>query len=89
MLETVTEETGKAVTEAVDVPTVGIGAGRHVDGQVLVITDLLGLGGESYKLTKQYADLETVISDAVGTYVSEVENGEFPAEKHAYEPIEE
>lgn len=44
VLETVTEETGKAVTEAVDVLTIGIGAGRHVDGQVLVVTDVLGLG---------------------------------------------
>lgn len=88
VLETVTEETGKAVTEAVDVPTIGIGAGRHVDGQVLVITDLLGLGAESFKLSKEYASLDSIISDAVGRYVSEVENGEFPAEENVYDPIE-
>lgn len=88
VLETVTEETGKAVTEAVDVPTIGIGAGPRVDGQVLVITDLLGLGAESFKLSKQYASLDSIISDAVGRYVSEVENGEFPAEENVYDPIE-
>ena len=89
VLETVTEETGKAVTEAVDVPTIGIGAGRHVDGQVLVITDLLGLGAESFKLSKEYASLDSIISDAVGEYVSEVENGEFPAKENVYDPIDD
>ena len=89
VLETVTEETGKAVTDAIDVPTVGIGAGRHVDGQVLVITDLLGLSGEAFSLSKQYADLDSTIHDAVSAYVEEVENREFPAEDHVYDPLDE
>jgi len=89
VLETVTEETGKAVTEAVDVPTIGIGAGRYVDGQVLVITDMLGLGGESFALSKQYADLDSEIRNAVETYVTEVEAGAFPAEENVYDSIEE
>jgi len=89
VLEAVTEETAKAVTEAVDVPTIGIGAGRYVDGQVLVTTDMLGLGSESFKLSKQYADLDEVISDAVESYVSEVEDGEFPAQENVYDPLEE
>lgn len=89
VLETVTEETGKAVTEAVDVPTIGIGAGRYVDGQVLVITDMLGLGGESFTLSKQYADLDSIISDAVETYVAEVDDSTFPAEENVYDPLEE
>lgn len=88
VLETVTEETGKIVTEAIDVPTIGIGAGRYVDGQVLVITDMLGLGGEAFKLSKQYADLDSVIHDAVSEYVSDVEGGEFPARENVYDPIE-
>lgn len=67
VLETVTEGTAKRVTETVDVPTIGIGAGRYVDGQVLVITDVLGLGGESFRLSKQYADLDSTIRDAVET----------------------
>jgi 3-methyl-2-oxobutanoate hydroxymethyltransferase len=89
VLETVTEETGKAVTEAIDIPTIGIGAGRHVDGQVLVITDMLGLGGESFALSKQYADLDSEIRNAVETYVTEVEDGEFPAEENVYDSLEE
>ena len=89
VLETVTEETGRQVTEAVDVPTIGIGAGRYVDGQVLVTTDLLGLGGEAFSLSKQYADLDSVIREAVAEYVSEVEGGEFPARENVFDPIDE
>lgn len=88
VLETVTEEAAKHVTEAVDAPTIGIGAGRHVDGQVLVITDMLGLGGEAFKLSKQYADLDTTIQNAVERYVSEVEKGDFPGRENVYDPID-
>jgi len=88
VLEAVTEETGKRVTEAVDIPTIGIGAGRYVDGQVLVITDVLGLSKESYRLSKQYADLNSIISDAVESYVDEVQNGVFPAVENAFDPID-
>jgi 3-methyl-2-oxobutanoate hydroxymethyltransferase len=89
VLETVTEETGKRVTEAVDVPTIGIGAGRYVDGQVLVTNDLLGLGGEAFKLSKQYADLDSVIQEAVGEYVDDVEGGEFPGRENVFDPVDE
>ena len=89
VLETVTEETGERVAEAIDVPTIGIGAGRHVDGQVLVTNDLLGLGGEAFKLSKQYADLDSVIQEAVGEYVEEVEDGEFPARENVFDPVDE
>jgi len=89
VLETVTEETGRRVTEAVDVPTIGIGAGRHVDGQVLVTNDVLGLGGAGFKLAKQYADLDSIIREAVAEYVTEVENGEFPARENVFDPVEE
>jgi 3-methyl-2-oxobutanoate hydroxymethyltransferase len=88
VLEAVTEETGKRVTEAVDIPTIGIGAGRYVDGQVLVITDVLGLTNESYRLSKQYADLNSIISDAVESYVDEVQDGVFPAVENAFDPID-
>lgn len=88
VLETVTEETGRQVTEAVDVPTIGIGAGREVDGQVLVITDVLGMG-ESYSLSKQYADLDTLIREAVSEYVADVESGAFPARDHVFDPVDD
>ena len=89
VLETVTEAAAAAVTEAVDVPTIGIGAGRHVDGQVLVVNDVLGLGGESYTLSKQYADLDAAVREAVESYVADVESGDFPATEHVFDPIEE
>lgn len=89
VLETITEETGRRVTEAVDVPTIGIGAGRHVDGQVLVITDVLGLSEESYTLSKSYVDLSSAITDAVAEYVDDVANERFPAEENVFDPLED
>jgi len=89
VLETVSEPVAKRVTEAVDVPTIGIGSGRYVDGQVLVISDVLGLGAEPYSLSKQYADLDSEIRSAVSQYVDEVESGEFPTAENAFDPIEE
>jgi len=88
VLETVSETAAKAVTEAVDVPTIGIGAGRYVDGQVLVITDVLGLAGEQYSLSKRYADLGSEIREAVEAYVADVETGAFPAEENVFDPID-
>jgi 3-methyl-2-oxobutanoate hydroxymethyltransferase len=89
VIETVTEAAGKRITEGLEVPTIGIGAGRHVDGQVLVITDMLGLGGEAFKLSKQYADIGSTVEDAVSEYVDEVEDGEFPAHENVYDPVDE
>jgi hypothetical protein len=89
VLETVSEGVAKRVTEALDVPTIGIGAGRYVDGQVLVVSDVLGLGGESYSLSKQYADLDSAVREAVERYVDDVEAGEFPTAENAFDPIDE
>jgi 3-methyl-2-oxobutanoate hydroxymethyltransferase len=86
VLEGTTEAVAKRVTEAVDVPTIGIGAGRHVDGQVLVTNDVIGLDSEGYSLSKQYADVDSVIEAAVSEFVEEVRRGEFPTAEHAYEP---
>lgn len=89
ILEAVTEETGRRVTEAVDVPTIGIGAGRYVDGQVLVITDVLGLSEESYRLSKQYADLNSVIREAAESYVNEVQDRVFPSQDNVFDSIDD
>jgi 3-methyl-2-oxobutanoate hydroxymethyltransferase len=89
VIEAVTEETGQQVTEAVGVPTIGIGAGRYVDGQVLVINDVLGLSDESYRFSKQYANLNSVVRDAVESYVDEVRGGTFPASEHVFDPIDD
>jgi 3-methyl-2-oxobutanoate hydroxymethyltransferase len=73
------------VTESVAVPTIGIGAGPHCDGQVLVINDLLGLGTGKYpKFVKTYADLNREITRAVRTFAGEVEAGTVPDEAHSY-----
>lgn len=89
VLEGLTEGVARRVTDAVDVPTIGIGAGRYTDGQVLVGNDLLGFGGESYKLAKQYADLDAIIEDAVTEFVEEVRRGDFPGPEHVYEPVDD
>ena len=85
VLEGIPSDVARRVTEAVAVPTIGIGAGPHCDGQVLVITDLLGLGGGTYpKFVKPYANLREEITRAVRAFADEVEGGTFPDEAHSY-----
>lgn len=85
VLEGVPAEVGRRVTEAVTVPTIGIGAGPHTDAQVLVISDLLGLtGGHLPRFVKQYADLRGTIADAVKAFSAEVANGDYPGPEHSY-----
>src|SRR6059036_3974793 len=79
VLEGIPAELAGRITEAVSTPTIGIGAGPHCDGQVLVINDLLGLGFGTYpKFAKPYADLRTVITEAARTFGREVREGTFP-----------
>jgi 3-methyl-2-oxobutanoate hydroxymethyltransferase len=85
VLECVPTEVGRRVTEAVEVPTIGIGAGPHTDAQVLVWHDLLGLTtGRLPRFVKQYADLRGEIAGAVKAFQHEVADGEYPAPEHAY-----
>jgi 3-methyl-2-oxobutanoate hydroxymethyltransferase len=85
VLECVPSELGRRVTDELDIPTIGIGAGPHMDGQVLVLHDLLGLTpGPSARFVKRYADLSSDISDAVKLYAKEVSEGIYPAPEHAY-----
>jgi 3-methyl-2-oxobutanoate hydroxymethyltransferase len=73
------------VTAAVTVPTVGIGAGPHCDGQVLVWHDLLGLyDGLRPKFVKRYAELGQLAKGAVAEYCEEVRAGTFPAAEHGF-----
>jgi len=86
VLEMVPSELACAVTERVDVPTVGIGAGAETDGQVLVLYDLLGLDTRfTPKFLKRYANLEEDVIEALETYRSEVRSGEFPTDEHSFE----
>jgi 3-methyl-2-oxobutanoate hydroxymethyltransferase len=85
VLECIPLKLAKRVTEAVDAITIGIGAGIHCDGQVLVVNDMLGMNKEySPKHSKIYVDLNTIIMDAVLNYVEEVKAGRFPADKHSF-----
>jgi 3-methyl-2-oxobutanoate hydroxymethyltransferase len=86
VLECIPTELGARVTEAVPVPTIGIGAGQHTDGQVLVWHDLLGLtSGRLPRFVKQYVDLRAEISGAIKTFQHEVADGEYPGPEHRYD----
>lgn len=85
VLEAVPAPVAKAVTEAVSIPTIGIGAGPHCDGQVLVFHDLLGLYSDfSPKFVKQYANLAPSVTDALTAYHADVVHGAFPGEEHCF-----
>ena len=86
VLECIPTPLAKLITERVSVPTIGIGAGKHCDGQVQVISDLLGLYTDFVpKHTKQYTKLHESISSSVSDYISEVKAGKFPTSKQSYE----
>ncbi|MGZ4291829.1 MAG: 3-methyl-2-oxobutanoate hydroxymethyltransferase [Gaiellaceae bacterium] len=90
VLEAVPTPVAEAITHALEIPTIGIGAGAGCDGQVLVWHDLLGLyEGHAPRFVKQYAELAPVIEAAIGDYAAEVRNGSFPAEQHTYSIPEE
>jgi 3-methyl-2-oxobutanoate hydroxymethyltransferase len=85
VLEAVPAPVARAVTAALAVPTIGIGAGGDTDGQVLVWHDMLGYyEGHSPRFVKRYADLGEVIVEALGRYADEVRSGTFPDEQHTY-----
>ena len=90
VLEAVPAPVAARVTEALEVPTIGIGAGAGCDGQVLVWHDLLGLyAGKAPRFVKRYADLAGEAKKALETYVEDVREGRFPEEQHTYAIPEE
>ena len=85
VIEGVPDVVGAAVTEAVDVPTIGIGAGPSCDGQVLVFHDLLGLGSRTPpKFVRQYAEVGRIATEAVAAFAEDVRNGRFPSDAESY-----
>jgi len=85
VMEMISEEAGKYFSEKLDIPVIGIGAGRYTDGQILVIDDVLGKYKDfTPKFVKKYADLNSVINGAVKNYIDEVKNGIFPEDKHIF-----
>ena len=86
VLECIPNEVARVITEQVSIPTIGIGAGPHCDGQVLVLNDLLGItSGYIPKFVKAYADLKSDISRAVTQYRDEVREGQFPEKSDGYQ----
>ncbi len=85
VLEAVPEPLAKLITEKVKIPTIGIGAGRYCDGQVLVVNDLLGMYSDfTPKFAKKYANLKGTITDAVSGYISDVQTQQFPEKQHTF-----
>lgn len=85
VLEKVPASLAARVSKEIDIPTIGIGAGNGTDGQILVVNDMLGMTqGFSPRFLRRYADLNTVMTDAVGNYVADVKNCDFPSEKESY-----
>ncbi len=85
VLEAIPSGLAKRVTDSVSIPTIGIGAGPHCDGQVLVLYDLLGLYDEfAPKFVKPYAHLKADALQALYRYKEEVEQGKFPSDSESY-----
>lgn len=85
VLEGIPMDLAQEITRRLSIPTIGIGAGQHCDGQVLVVHDMLGLF-DMYapKFVKQYADLKGVMAEAVKNFITEVKEGRFPDEEHSF-----
>ena len=84
VIEGVPADLGREISEAVSIPTIGIGAGVHCDGQVLVMHDLLGLTDWSPSFVKRYASLGSLAAQAARSFAEEVANAKFPDEEHSY-----
>lgn len=85
VLEKIPANLAAQVASELTIPIIGIGAGGGVDGQVLVVSDMLGMTkGFSPRFLRRYADLNTIMTDAIGHYVSDVKSGDFPNDKEQY-----
>ena len=85
IVECVPEDVTRKITEEVKVPVYGIGAGRYCDGQILVVTDMLGfLPGPMPRFVKEYARLQNDVREAINKYIEEVKQGIYPDENHTY-----
>lgn len=85
VLEKVPAALAAKVSKEISVPTIGIGAGNGTDGQILVVDDMLGMTqGFSPRFLRRYADLNSVITDAIGNYITDVKSSDFPNESESY-----
>lgn len=85
VMEMISQDIAKKITKALNIPTIGIGAGNNCDGQVLVLHDAIGLYmGESPRFSKRYVDLKNQTNQAVKQYIKEVKTGKFPTKEHSF-----
>ncbi len=85
VLETIPAPLGRLITERVSIPTIGIGAGIHCDGQVQVVHDMLGLFSDFVpKHARRYAELGVLATEAIASYVADVRSGAFPTAEHSF-----
>lgn len=89
VLEGIPEALGRTISKTLEIPCIGIGAGRFTDGQVLVYQDMLGMSGNEFKFLKVYGKIGDYIAGAIETYINEVKTGTFPQKKHVYHAIKE
>ncbi len=85
VLEKIPAKLAAKVTKSISIPVIGIGAGKDVDGQVLVMQDMLGITQDfKPRFLRMYADLQTIINEAVGNYITDVKSNDFPNEQEKY-----
>jgi len=84
ILECVVEDLAKLITKSVSIPTIGIGASKYCDGQILVINDMLGLSSFYPKFVKRYSNLKKIIENSIKRYVRDVKHSRFPNTKNSY-----
>jgi 3-methyl-2-oxobutanoate hydroxymethyltransferase len=90
VLEGMPDALGAAITDELEIPTIGIGAGPGTDGQVLVFHDLLGLGSRTpAKFVRRYAEIGSAITEAIGAWAADVRSGSYPSEAESYVASEE
>ena len=84
MIECVEESLAKIISKSISVPTIGIGASKHCDGQILVTDDLLGLSNFTPKFIRRYSNIRKIIIKSVSRFKHDVINKKFPGRKNIY-----
>jgi 3-methyl-2-oxobutanoate hydroxymethyltransferase len=84
VLELVTEDISRLISERLTIPTIGIGSGRFCDGQVLVVTDVLGISRVTFKLARRYQEYKNLTLQAIEAYRQDVESHRFPSEENVF-----
>ena len=84
VIECVVESLAKKITKTVNVPTIGIGASKYCDGQILVTDDIIGLSSFRPRFVKQYSNIKKIIEKSVKKYSNDIKNKKFPSTKNVY-----